>query len=478
MTAPIAALLLPLVVAPSLVQAQEEAAPLSFVKSQASLATSVDLIELGALNNENVPGISNVSKSCNNNGTGKRSPLVPCIDLSGAGSALTIFNGSYYGLFDNGPAESCADLAESGYATAQGKQGEGFFLPTMSPTIVKLSGGISSGFEIDVHGSIVLRNSMGEKISARPPPELNVTVYGPGCAQIFGADPEGVDPEDVHHVPGTNWMVLVEEYLPSILVVNMMNGQVLARYVPEGVTLDGANYPVIQALPSVYFDPGRGFESLAVDPANGEWLVTVLQSNLDDESRVHRAIEMRINKSDPTKFSLTKQFVIPGSPVEAYPDELEQADLKMSAGWALSSNRTMILLERATNQVKLFSVDLNSAEDINTMPRFANSLLLEQLSVNQSLPVEAATRFLIWDSKRTIGGSSIDSKKLEGVVPVINEFFYGTTLLLVNDNDFGAGGSMPTQFTEIELGASAFIPSFVVSETDALIKQSSAASFS
>jgi hypothetical protein len=61
---------------------------------------------------------------------------------------------------------------------------------------------------------------------------------------------------------------------------------------------------------------------------------------------------------------------------------------------------------------------------------------------------------------------------------VINEFFYGTTLLLVNDNDFGAGGSMPTQFTEIELGASAFIPSFVVSETDALLKQSSAASFS
>ena len=45
-------------------------------------------------------------------------------------------------------------------------------------------------------------------------------------------------------------------------------GKVLARYVPKGLSLTGADYPVIEALPSIFLTRkgNRGFEGLAQLP--------------------------------------------------------------------------------------------------------------------------------------------------------------------------------------------------------------------
>ena len=79
-------------------------------------------------------------------------------------------------------------------------------------------------------------------------------------------NPNGLDTEGIVRAhDGTFW--LVDEYSPSLVHVSA-GGKVLARYVPKGLSLTGADYPVIEVLPSIFptRKGNRGFEGLAQLP--------------------------------------------------------------------------------------------------------------------------------------------------------------------------------------------------------------------
>ena len=90
-------------------------------------------------------------------------------------------------------------------------------------------------------------------------------------------NPNGLDTEDiVRTANGEFW--LVDEYSPSLVRV-AANGRILARYVPRGLKLRGAGYPVRETLPSIFRrrQQNRGFEGLGI---SGDRLYIALQSPL------------------------------------------------------------------------------------------------------------------------------------------------------------------------------------------------------
>src|SRR5262249_12872889 len=87
----------------------------------------------------------------------------------------------------------------------------------------------------------------------------------------------GLDPADlIQTVDGNFW--LVEEYRPSIVKVGS-SGNILKRYIPVGLDLPNAGYPVSQVLPAAYIrrTRNRGFEGIALSP-DDKTLFAALQS--------------------------------------------------------------------------------------------------------------------------------------------------------------------------------------------------------
>src|SRR4030095_747708 len=74
-------------------------------------------------------------------------------------------------------------------------------------------------------------------------------------------------------------------YSPSLVHVDP-TGKVIKRYVPEGLKLEGTDYPVAKVLPSIYGKRkiNRGFEGLALS-ADEKTLYAVLQSPLLNPDR-------------------------------------------------------------------------------------------------------------------------------------------------------------------------------------------------
>ena len=107
-------------------------------------------------------------------------------------------------------------------------------------------------------------------------------------------DPNGLDTEGIVRAPdGSFW--LVNEWGPSLVHVSA-RGKVLTRYVPEGLKLTGADYPVVEALPGVLLHrkTNRGFEGLAQLP--GGDLVMAVQSplSLPDEDAGAASLTARL----------------------------------------------------------------------------------------------------------------------------------------------------------------------------------------
>ena len=99
---------------------------------------------------------------------------------------------------------------------------------------------------------------------------------------VNGLDTEGL----VRLKNGDFWVA--EEYSPSILKVDP-SGKVVKRFVPQGLELPGADYPIVEALPAVYGKRkiNRGFEGLALSP-DEKTLFLVLQSPLLNPDAAHR----------------------------------------------------------------------------------------------------------------------------------------------------------------------------------------------
>ncbi len=113
-----------------------------------------------------------------------------------------------------------------------------------------------------------------------------------------------------------------------------------------------------------------------------------------------------------------------------------------------------MLLERATNKVKLIEADLSTATNILTYQDM-NTLLFEKEGEKLGkLTITPASTRVIFDSHDV--RSQIDTDKLEGLTVLSSN-----VVVLSNDNDFGVGENTtnyPSKVWVVRLGKSLSMP--------------------
>lgn len=256
-------------------------------------------------------------------------------------------------------------------------------------------------------------------------------------------NPNGLDIEDVHTLPGGGFIV-VDEYSPSIAIISD-GGKVLKRYIPQGKTLAGAACAVSDNLPPILAQrrSSRGFESIAISN-DGKSAYTMTQSPLGPttpataptrNSRVLRVL--RLDVSDPLNAQVTGQFVLLMSPASTYPAGNRPQDLKLSAAAWVSENK-LLLLERTDELgiggAKLILADLTHATDISTFATAhpAHTLALENSGLDLStMGITPVATTVVYSNEET---PEVNDFKLEGLA-ILNR----NDVALVNDNDFGVG---------------------------------------
>lgn len=325
--------------------------------------------------------------------------------------------------------------------------------PGYAPTLVSLSvmpQQMNRPAAAAVTHTLPLTGRSGKLFSGRPngvgrdEPILDAT----GAKQL-PFDPNGVDTEGIVQMrDGTFWMV--EEYRPSLLHVSAA-GRVLARFVPEGSRLEGADTEIHDVLPAAYGTrrDNRGFESLAVSP-DGSRLWAMLQSPLENgkAERVNKAGNVRLLVFDPAAGRPVAEHVYRlGDPADS--DYLKKGaapdDGKICAIAALNATTLLVIEQDDDGAARLYTIGLAHATD--TLPRAAadasKSRSLEEVRDLPEAGIVPVEKILVADLTALVpamrrdvaGGAKLPRDvplKLEGMAVVD-----ASHVILVNDNDFG-----------------------------------------
>jgi hypothetical protein len=321
------------------------------------------------------------------------------------------------------------DRGPNGQIRVDGSNRRTFWVPEFNPTILRVK---TEEKAIRILETIPIVGQSGKPVTGLPNLKgIDETPYNYSAKEILPFNPNGLDTEGlVRASAGDFW--IAEEYSPSLVHLDR-NGRVLKRYIPEGLNLEGTDYPVAQALPAIYGKRkiNRGFEGIALS-ADEKMLYLVLQSPLlnpdrktGDVSRNTRLLVFDIASERVTaeyvyRFDVSKEF--DPNPKNT-PDEM-----KLSGVVALSPT-TLLVLERTDLVAKLYSVDISQATNIlNTKwddPKTAPTL--EALADPTAAEVRVAAKTLVLDL------SSLDGmpEKIEGVTLLDRN-----TIAVANDNDF------------------------------------------
>jgi len=351
-------------------------------------------------------------------------------DRPGIASGLQLLSGNHFiSVSDRGP----------NFTVTAGRV---FPLAEFTPTIFLLK---TVADRIEVEGVLpIVANDAGDPVTGIPNSATEDSVpLATALGPVLPFNPNGMDIEDIHTLPGGGYIV-VDEYSPSVAIVNA-NGKVTRRYTPTGKTLPGAAYPVVDSLPAILSQrrSNRGFEGVALSP-DGKTAYTATQSPLGPtgataptrDSRVVRLIRMDI--SDPLNMQVTGQFIVKMSPVSTYPAGNTQRALKFSAITWVNENK-FLLLERSDELLnganiggaKLVLVDITSATDIHGTA-VAATLTPEAVTTDlAALGITPATSTVVFSNEQT---PEITDFKLEGLA-ILN----ANQVAISNDNDFGVG---------------------------------------
>ena len=245
-----------------------------------------------------------------------------------------------------------------------------------------------------------------------------------------GLDTEGL----VRTSDGDFW--LADEYRPSVVKV-AADGEVLARYIPEGENLPNAGYPVEDTLPAIYSErrSNRGFEGLAISDDEST-VYALLQSPLNnpDQDTGSASMNGRILAVDVATGLPTAEYVYPFEAVSAFDAALDaddQGQMKLS-GVVWLDDHTLLVLERTDEVARLFAVDLTDAtnilgtewDDVDTSPSLEATADLAAAGIT---PIAKTP----WLDLEAIPGMP---DKIEGVTLVD-----ASTVAVLNDNDFAIG---------------------------------------
>ncbi|MET7595861.1 esterase-like activity of phytase family protein [Streptomyces sp. NPDC005481] len=342
-------------------------------------------------------------------------------DLGGIGSDIYPAgrDNEFWTVTDRGP---------NGQIKVDGKKRRTFPVPGFDPAIVKIR---VAGDTVRVLDAIALTTASGKPVTGLPDQAgRDEAPYSYDARTPLAYNPNGVDTEGiVRAADGTFW--LVDEYGPSLLHVSA-HGRVLTRYVPEGLKLTGADYPVVEALPAVFLHRkiNRGFEGLAQLPGGN--LVMALQSplSLPDGDAGEASRTTRLVRFSPKKRAVTAEYAYRFDPVDVVdPGEDDTSELKISSVVAVGGNR-LLVEERTDKAARLQSVELTRDADIlgRAWDDDTASPSLEQLDDPAAVGVPVLRKHLVVDLGKVAGVPG----KIEGVARVRND-----TLALINDNDFG-----------------------------------------
>jgi hypothetical protein len=328
--------------------------------------------------------------------------------------------GEFWMLTDRGP---------NGQVKVDRKNRRTFWVPEFNPAILRVK---LEGNEIRIVETIPISGQSAKPVTGLPNiKNVDETPYEYSGQNELSFNVNGLDPEGiVRTASGDFW--IAEEYSPSLLHVDRA-GKVIKRYVPEGVQLSGADYPVAAVFPAIYGKRkiNRGFEGLALS-SDQKTLYAVLQSPLlnpdkktGDVSRNARLIVFDIGTETVTaeyayRFDVAKEF---DPNPKTTPDEM-----KLSAVVFLNST-TLLVLERTDLVAKLYTVDLSKAtnilgtrwDDPKTTPTF------EALDDPAEGEVRVLPKSLVLDLKQF----KQMPEKIEGVALLDRN-----TIAICNDNDF------------------------------------------
>ncbi|MEU9201582.1 esterase-like activity of phytase family protein [Streptomyces sp. NPDC048332] len=327
--------------------------------------------------------------------------------------------GEFWTVTDRGP---------NGQIKVDGTKRRTFPVPGFDPAIVKVR---VRGERVEVLRSLPLTTRSGAPVTGLPNQAGRDEVpYSYDARTPLAYDPNGLDTEGiVRGADGSFW--LVDEYGPSLVHVSG-SGRVLARYVPGGLHLQGADYPVVEALPGVLLHrkTNRGFEGLALLP-NGD-LVLAVQSplSLPDEDAGEASRNVRLLRFSPEKRAVTGEYAYRFDAVGVVdPGEDDTSELKISSVVAIGGNG-LLVEERTDRAARLHRVTLPHGAGIldSRWDRPSASPSYEELADPAASGVPVLRKSLVVDLGKVAGVPG----KIEGVAVTGRD-----TLALVNDNDFG-----------------------------------------
>lgn len=369
-------------------------------------AATLGDIPLGAFSNALLPGTVDNDRG---------------VDLGGIGSDIYPAGrkGEFWTVTDRGP---------NGQIKVDGTKRRTFPVPGFDPAIVKIR---VSGDSVKVLDAIPLTTSSGKPVTGLSNQAgRDEAPYSYDAQTALSFNPNGLDTEGiVRAADGSFW--LGDEYGPSLVHVSA-RGKVLTRYVPEGLKLTGADYPVVEALPSVLLHRkiNRGFEGLAQLP--GGDLVLAVQSplSLPDTDAGEASRTTRLLRFSTKKKAVTAEYAYRFDPVNVVdPGEDDTSELKISSVVAVGGDR-LLVEERTDKAARLQLVRLDRDANILGGPwdDDTTSPSLEQLDDPAASGVPVLAKRLVVDLGTVAGVPG----KIEGVARVDHD-----TLALINDNDFG-----------------------------------------
>ncbi|MEU5539503.1 esterase-like activity of phytase family protein [Streptomyces sp. NPDC020362] len=343
------------------------------------------------------------------------------VHLGGIGSDIYPAGrkGEFWTVTDRGP---------NGQIKVDGKKRRTFPVPGFDPAIVKIR---VSGDAVDVIGAIPLTTSSGKAVTGLPNLQSrDEAPYTYDASTPLAYNPNGLDTEGIVRAgDGTFW--LVDEYGPSLVHVSA-RGKVLTRYVPKGLNVTGADYPVVESLPSVLLHRkiNRGFEGLAQLP--GGDLVMAVQSplSLPDADAGDASRTTRLLRFSPKKKAVTAEYAYRFDPVNVVdPSEDDTSELKISSLVAVGGDG-LLVEERTDKAARLQLVRLGHTADVlgSRWDDDTTSPSLEQLDDPAAAGVPVLAKRLVVDLGKVSGVPG----KIEGIARVDHD-----TLALINDNDFG-----------------------------------------
>jgi hypothetical protein len=328
--------------------------------------------------------------------------------------------GEFWMVTDRGP---------NGQIRVDGRNRRTFWVPEFNPTIVRVK--VENG-TVRVVDSIPIVGQSGKPVTGLPNlRDIDETPYNYTAKDELPFNVNGLDTEGlVRTSKGEFWVA--DEYSPSLVHVDA-RGRVIKRYVPAGLKLPGADYPIEEGFPAIFGRRkiNRGFEGLA-NSSDEKTLYATLQSPLlnpdrktGDTSRNTRIVAFDIEKGKTVadyayRFDVAKEF---DANPKTTPDEM-----KLS-GVIWLNPTTLLILERTDLVAKLYTVDLTKATNLlNTKWNdLANAASLESLADPQTAGVQVLPKTLILD----LNQFQEMPEKIEGIAVIDRN-----TIAVANDNDF------------------------------------------